>query len=969
MAERGTLDGDAGNGFAPGQQDDAVGGLIISIVKIVVAVLFAPAAIVCILTYSLFRRVRLKFSMVSGAAIIVTLVGLLYALSSRPWLNVSNYLSDNAFNPSMVADWTKGLGLSVLPLWIDFGLIVGPAIGVLMTWRQMRLISKNPWLVLTEGEDYYGFKFRLSPLEILKKNETIKKIKADSLVPFGDKTLTPLGMEDEPMNIPDDPAKLKRYQVISRGEKEAPMHTLITGAAGAGKSKTMLSIMLRDIKRGNTVICIDNKNSPDLACSVAHMAKQYGRNFMHFSVTTPYPVLENPEGPCSYDPLAYGSVAKKTDMVLGMREWDTNAAVYREQAQSYLSVVFATIDEARRLGVLDKIPNLDTSQGELWTFMQCLDRSVFNALVVAMNKFPEASYIRQQASDLNAKLSSTGRKSNEAQAAIHSQMSYQASFSGLMATYGDRLRKSEDSRMIDIMKASAEPNNVILFSLDASKQGDRGSELGALICQDLTNMTEMRPNLGQTNPVSIYIDEFQSLPPTCVASMLQKARASKVGLTLAFQSLDQVVAATDGKDAYVKGLLDTCSNFIFHAGSNYDTGEMAAKIIGKRKITRWIVPRLKSMRWLNSWWTTDDSGVATAAMDEEWILDPSEFAKLSMPNAQNHFKSEAIVIKKVSSDPVDRGTVGAIAHKVQMIPPNEVLEEFYDPKEFIARGGNAASLAAGSSTIDVPSEIMQSGPVSNAGNVAVMPETMQTSNVLTMEQPTPAGGPRRPGGTVPRLKVPIQESQPATPARQPEPLPSLSAADMEEELGYVPTPQRQSDEDNWAEVRRLRQQAAGRRTAIPSQNGQSNSRPTPRVQQQSALPGPSLSLPMPDFESDYESMESSQSTPRPQQRSQMQKSQQTSRRQMNPNVRQQRSAVQTPRQQPVQSGARAPQQQPRQTQAQRSNVQTRMANNPRVNASRLRDNTVPSSQQNPQQLPKTRRRGPHRPVTLNDLES
>lgn len=731
MAEQGTLDGDAGNGyFGPGSQDDAVGNMVISAVKGVISVLFAPAALVCFVIYAMFRKGRLKLSLVAGTAAVVTITGVLFFMTAKPIGNITQYVLENQFNPSDPKEWIIGLALAFLPLWIDIGLVCGPPIGVFMVWRQMRLIRKNPWIVLAEGEDYYQFRLRLTPLELMKKDETIKKIKADTLVPYGDNSLTPLGLEDEPMNIPDDPSKMKRWQVISRGEKEAPMHTLITGAAGAGKSKTMLSIMLRDIKRGNTVICIDNKNSPDLACSVAHMAKEYGRNFMHFSVTSPYPVKENPEGPCSYDPLAYGSIAKKTDMVLGMREWDTNAAVYREQAQSYLSVVFATIEEARKLGVLDKIPNLDTSQGELWTFMQVLDRNVFNSLVVAMNKFPEASYIRQQASDLNAKLSSSGRKNNEAQAAIHSQMSYQASFSGLMATYGDLLRRKQGGRMIDIMKASSEPNNVILFSLDASKQGDRGSELGALICQDLTNMTEMRPNLGQTNPVSVYIDEFQSLPPTCVASMLQKARASKVGLTLAFQSLDQVVAATDGKDAYVKGLLDTCSNFIFHAGSNYDTGEMAAKIIGKKEVTRWIVPRSKSMRWLNGWWTTNGAGVATQAVDQKWILDPSEFAKLSMPNAQNHWKSEAIIIKKVSSDPIDRGTKGAIAHKVMMIPPNEVLAEFYDPKEFIANGGSPESLANGSDTIDVPDEIMASGPVDGGSS---------TGAGIT-EQMTMAGG-------------------------------------------------------------------------------------------------------------------------------------------------------------------------------------------------------------------------------------
>lgn len=713
MARNGTLDGDAGddyldeiadaNGGAHTGFDSGVNRLVGFLGKVLLCVLFAPIVVFVLGFYLLWRQVRLRPSFLAVIGAVMILVGLVFGVSLDIPGRFADMMANHPDSLSGVGAWLGHYSGLYIGIMFSLGLVFGPPIAAVFISLQLRMLKHAPWLTTTEGEDYYGFMYRLTPLEILRKNKTIREIKSGDYSPNNDDRLTPLGMEDEPMDPPANPSKVKRYQVVSRSLSEATMHTLITGSTGAGKSKTMLSIILRDIKAGRTVVIIDNKNSPDFACSIAHMAKQYGRKFMHFSVSDPYPVLENEDGPCAYDPLSTGSVAKKTDMVLGMREWDTSSAVYREQSQSYLSIVFATLDEARRLGVLDNIPGLDTSKGELYTFVQALDRNVFNAIVIAMNKYPQATGIRKQASDLNAKLTMRGRGTPEAQGMQHAQTEYQSVFSGLMATYGSNLVSDGSMDIINIMDATSEPNNVILFSLDASKQGDRGAELGAMICQDLTNMSETRPARGVTNPISVYIDEFQSLPPTCVSSMLQKARASKVGLTLAFQSLDQVIAATDGKDAYVKGLLDTCSNFIFHSGSNMDTGELAAKIIGKRKVTNYIVPRMSSKPWTWWLWTKAKNQIATKSTDEEYILDPSEFQQLSIPSAENGFKSEAIIIKKISSDPIDKGHIGASAHKVQIIPPKEVLEDFYDPVEFSRIIGEQASATIpGSDVIDAP---------------------------------------------------------------------------------------------------------------------------------------------------------------------------------------------------------------------------------------------------------------------------
>lgn len=670
----------------PSRSDETLAKVIGWVLGIALALLFLPVIIVACVFYGLFRLFRFRPNFIALIGAISTFAGFVMLTSGKAIAKFLNAIPTPITNLQLWRESWHALIKSCLIIGVPVGMMIGPWIAFIFIYMKCRKMRNSPWLVVTEGLSpkwMYGFTFRQTPFEILKTHLEVRKIKNDTLRPYGRKDLMPLGIEEEPLDKSEDPLKNKKNQLICRAEDEVPKHTLVTGAAGAGKTDTLKSMMLRDLDRKTTIICIDCKKDPENAEFLSRVAREKGLNFYHFSADLPYRIQGNPEGPSSYDPLAHGSTAKKVDMMINTRTWDDAAAVYREQAESFLSKVFAVMDEAEHLGVLEKIPQLDTRHGELWTFTQMLDRNIFNAVIVAMNKIPEATYVRQQATELNAQLSPAAGRTPEGKATQHAQQEYLSKLTGLMVqSYGRWLKGGDgqgSGKIIDIGKLTSEPGNVILFSLDASNPQDQGSLIGSMICADLSNMTETRKNSGQNNPVSVYIDEFQSLPPKCVDSMIQKARSAGVGITLAFQSLDQVSAQT-GDDRYVKALLDTCSNFVFHAGSNYDTGEMAAKIIGSHYKNKYMINRRNETRLGAINWTNNrDLQVATNE-EEEWIVDPSEFAKLSMPNRQNGWKSEAIIIKKASSDPVDKGQVGASVHKVHMIVPDEVLTEYFDPK-------------------------------------------------------------------------------------------------------------------------------------------------------------------------------------------------------------------------------------------------------------------------------------------------
>lgn len=813
--------------------DVAIMQLILWLVGVVLAVVFVPVFIVGGLFYMLFRFGRFRISLISGVAAVTTALAALVLVETGGWADVASSFQSLDLTAADAKDQIAAVAKVFYGFMAKVGFVIGPWAGVMLASMQLKKMQQSPWLVVNEGltpKWMYHFRFRMSPFESLKAKMEEKEIREDKLRPYGRRDLVPLGIEDEPLKEEEDPAKIKMKRVVCRAEDEVPKHTLVTGAAGSGKTVTLKSMMTRDIDDHKTIVVIDCKKDPEVAEFLSRRAHESGCQFYHFSADLPYRIQGNPEGPSSYDPLASGSVSKKVDMMLGTREWDTAAAVYRDQAQAYLSKVFATIEAARKYGVLDQVPQLDTSQGEMWTLTQMLDRNVFNAVIVALNKIPEAGYVRQQASELNAQLSPAAGRTPEGKATQHAQAEYLSKMSGLMVqNYGRWLKGGEGAgsgKIIDIAKLTSEPGNVILFSLDAAQQGDQGSLIGSMVCTDLANMTETRKNMGQDNPVAVYIDEFQSLPPDCVKSMLQKARSAGVGLTLAFQSLDQV-SATTGNDLYVKSLLDTCSNFIFHAGSNTDTGELAAKIIGTYWRTRYMISRRNETKLGAFNWTNNRDLQVGTQQTQEWMLDPSSLQQLAMPNKQNHYTSEAIIIKKASSDPIDKGVVGAVSHKVRMVPPDCVLTEYFDPK-------------SPAIDIEAPLEVRVSKGMAASAKLASEAEARGvTVNELTgadagspVAQPA-VGSLQAPSDGMPGPFDSMPEPASPQPKHEsPRDAPIVSAADVE---AY-----KRQQTDSWAEYRRFKAQTQAN---AGSRSQSDHRRPAPRRPQQTQAP-----MPMPDFE-------------------------------------------------------------------------------------------------------------------------
>lgn len=613
---------------------------------ILLSIIFLPAVIVGWLFYQLFRRGRQRLSVVASAVLIfeVILLGVWFLTGGISGIQeVLENLGEIANN------WTK-----IIPPILIVNLALGGFLGIFFVAWDARQMRVNPYRVQISGNWMYKFKYNRTPLQVLRRKKAIEKLKSGA---FADPAKAPLGLDEE-----NDDSVAYRYGT------EAVKQTLISGAAGSGKTITLLSLINNDIQHGAPVIVIDFKRSPELASKLAAWTKDAGGNFYHFVNGSPksYDVKNSP-GQAFYDPLRNGSPTAKADMVLGMRDYDTASAVYKAAMQQLLQVLFAMLKYADR----SKAPSIAWDAGGVYQVASAVTGSNLTELASACEGTPiqaEAEAIDQQ---------SKGKTQIR-----HAMDELQGQIRTIVASeYGRWLKQSTEAANIDLFEMTKTKGNVILFSLNSDAEPDFARYVGAMILSDLTGVSAKRRNQKLTNQVNVYVDEFQAVPPTSVTSLLEKSRESRVAMTLAQQSFEQIIASSERNgEAYLLSILDTCSNFIVHNGATEDSAERLSKILGKKWVTSYRQSNQNQSSFLSTNWSNKRNQTIQTSEEERWVFEPRQFMSLSSPDKNNGFRSTAVIVNKTSSDPIfkDR-TGGATARTVWMIPNEKVIQEYYEP--------------------------------------------------------------------------------------------------------------------------------------------------------------------------------------------------------------------------------------------------------------------------------------------------
>lgn len=505
-------------------------------------------------------------------------------------------------------------------------------------------------------------------------------------------------------------------------------------------TKTMQTLIRNDIVTGKSVVIIDMKRSPKFAAAMARFAKDSGREFYHFvnGDEDQYDIEDSP-GQAFYDPLRAGSITSKADMVLGMREFDAASEIYKVNLNQVLQVTFAMLKYAnknhpaletegffdskgRRVydtaefanraeikAIIDKeisqqqakigktasmsfnpvaylkdrgllvsktIPRIDWDHGGIYQLATAISGNNLEFLSQACVGTQIEGEAMEFGQLLDKKLAA-GKGIREAVAELQGQMR-----TIIASEYGQWLRTSpDDSRSIDLFKLTRKPA-VVMFSLNSDSEKEFSKFIGSLIMADITNVSARRRNKGLNNPVMIYVDEFQALNPSSVSGLLEKSRESFMAATIAQQSFEQVVSSTSNNgEAYLRSIIESCSNFIIHAGMEKDSAERMSRLFGKHYVTTYKVTNKHKGFFLSNNWRNRRDQVVTTDREEVWQVPPEEFLKLSLPDKSNNFKATAVIINKTCAEEKFSGKGGAVARTTHIIPPHQVIEEYYHSDE------------------------------------------------------------------------------------------------------------------------------------------------------------------------------------------------------------------------------------------------------------------------------------------------
>lgn len=617
-------------------------------VKTFFTILFFPAVLFGLLVYGLLRFGRLRFSVIASSVLAVQVLILL------AWwkLDLTGSIVDTVTNyKDITTDWPN----LILPLVLVF-MFLGGFIGLVIVFWELREMRNNPHRLVLPGNWMYKFQFRRTPRELMKKKELVAKLQSGAL---RQAEKSPLGLNEE-----------GEYRPVYRYQSEANKHTLIVGNSGSGKTITMQSLILSDIQNRVPLVLIDMKRSPEFASKLAKWTKDAGGDFYHFVNGDPeeYDVPNSP-GQAFYDPLAAGTPTAKADMVLGMREYDTASAVYKANMQQLLQVLFPMLKYADKKNA----PNINWDNGGIYQLASAISGANITELAAACEGTPIE--VEAEAIDMEAR-GKTG--------IAHSVKELQGQMRTIVASeYGRWLRADPSGgkgKSIDLFKLTQQPGAVILFSLNSDSEPDFARFIGSMIMSDITNVSARRRNQQLQNQVNVYIDEFQAINPSSVAGLLEKSRESKIAMTLAQQSFEQIVASTQNNgEAYLLSIMDTCSNFIVHAGSTEDSAERLAKILGKEWVDAYRASNKNKSFFLSGNFANKRNQTVQTSREERWKFAPVKFMELLSPDRNNNFKATAVVVNKTCSDPLYKGKSGAVARTVWMIPPSEVLEKYYTP--------------------------------------------------------------------------------------------------------------------------------------------------------------------------------------------------------------------------------------------------------------------------------------------------
>jgi hypothetical protein len=363
---------------------------------------------------------------------------------------------------------------------------------------------------------------------------------------------------------------------IPLGGAAGGTHTLVLGAAGAGKTVTMTGVAVHGVEHGMGAVFVDPKEDPDMLEAARDVAEREGRPFVHWT----------PQGSVVFNPYAHGSETEIADKLLAGEQW--SEPHYLRQAQRYIGHVVRVLRQAQIVVSLQSV-------------VRCLDLYEFEALVRGL---PE-----QQVGQVTAYLKSLSAAQQAGLSGVRDRLAVMAE-----SDVGQLLDPETPGVSSFDLLEMVQQRAVVYFSLQADRRPLLAQMLGAAIVGDL-HSTQARLQ-DKRIPTVVVIDEFAALAAERVAGLFGRARGSGMCLLLGTQEFADL--RLPGLEQLRDQVMGNLTSLIAHRQVVPDSATLIADVAGTK----------------GAWSTTKHSdGKSTRTRGREYVVHPEEIKSLQRGHA------------------------------------------------------------------------------------------------------------------------------------------------------------------------------------------------------------------------------------------------------------------------------------------------------------------------------------------------
>ncbi len=517
------------------EHDSSDGGNsgILWILGILITLSFPIVALAGVATWLTFSLLRIRRSVIAGFLVIyLVILGLVSLFFNFVNVYVQTWTVDL---PNLIANHNNVVSniLNIVVKQIPVSIPVGIIIGLLYSsWR---------WFLRPKWEETV---FRITPMQWLSKRRNIRDIANDQNGPMNGTTL---GI-----------AASDGHKIIQL-DSEASSHTLVVGAAGSGKTTTLMGQSRDIIRRGHALCFVDLKGGTDVPRILEEYARRYNRTFRHWLMHPSRDEYKGPsdKGPAYYDPISRGEASRRKDLIIGARKWSEE--YYKTIAEDYLQKAFEVL-----------IGNPDKNVSTFSDIANLLDPKTLGERSYPLGHIP---YYRELVEEI-ARMNDEKMPPQEKSAISSLRKQFQVLAHSVAGPWLKRDPQGEN----DInLKDVANAGDIVVFSLDSSNYPELSQTLGNLIIQDLKTVSSELRQDPSANPLHVFIDEFSAIGSDNVIGLISKSRDAGVPVTLSTQALGDLRKVDD---SFLDQLVGIISSFLIHRANIEEDAEFYAGLTG-----------------------------------------------------------------------------------------------------------------------------------------------------------------------------------------------------------------------------------------------------------------------------------------------------------------------------------------------------------------------------------------------------